>query len=122
MRIEQAVQRFGAAREFDEIAFQRFSECVEKTPCIPWCECFVSRFAPFVQHARDEFVWTYPDVHGAHDQVVGTRDALMNYLHLLEREGKVTEVTSTTDSKPANDKPQDAPKNPAEKKAGEGGR
>jgi cbb3-type cytochrome oxidase cytochrome c subunit len=84
-----------------------------------WITPYTSMPMPFPKNLKQ-----FPDSFGgnAHDQVVGTRDALMNYLHLLEREGKVTEVTSTTDSKPANDKPQDAPKNPAEKKAGEGGR
>ena len=70
MGIEQSVQCFRAAREFDEVSFQRFGECVEQTPSIPWCERFVSRFSPLVQHARDEFVRAYPDIHGAHDQVV----------------------------------------------------
>ncbi|HSJ04357.1 MAG TPA: hypothetical protein VK956_17955 [Verrucomicrobium sp.] len=30
--IEQAVERLGASRQFDEVAFQRLSEGIEKAP------------------------------------------------------------------------------------------
>lgn len=90
MRIEQAVQRFGAAREFDEVAFQRFGERVEQTPRIPWCERFVSRFAPFVQHSRDELVRAHADIHGAHDQVVC--GAVFDIGELIRRDARVLMV------------------------------
>jgi len=46
VRIEQAVQCLGAARQFDEVSFQRLGECVEKAPRITWRKCLVTRFAP----------------------------------------------------------------------------
>ena len=48
MGIKQTMQRFGPARQFDEISLQRLGERVEQAPDIPGLEWLVTGFTPFV--------------------------------------------------------------------------
>jgi len=53
MVVEQAVESFRAAREFGEIAFQRFGERIEEAPDVPWLELLMTWHTPFMQNQRD---------------------------------------------------------------------
>lgn len=70
MGIEQAVKRLGAPGQFNEVTLQRFGKGVEQRPGIASRKGIVSRFAPLVEHAREQFVRADTDIHCPDDKVV----------------------------------------------------
>ncbi len=69
--VEQAVERFRAAGEFGEIAFQRFGERIEQAPDVPGLEVFMTWHTPFMQHQRDVPVGTDSDIQSTNHEIVG---------------------------------------------------
>jgi len=71
MAVEQAVEGFGAAGEFDEVPFQRLCEGVEKAPDVARLECIVPWLAPFVEDFWNGAVGHDADVTRSDHEIVG---------------------------------------------------
>jgi len=53
MVVEQAMEGFRAAGQFDQVAFERLGEGVEEAPDSARLECLEPWFTPFVEDFRD---------------------------------------------------------------------
>lgn len=87
MGVEQPVERFRAAGQFQKIALQCLGECIEQRPGVPRCEGIVARHSPLGKHTRHEFVRADAHVHRADDEVV--RGAVFNPGEFVRREAGV---------------------------------
>ena len=53
MCVEQAVEGFGSAGQFDQVALERLREGVEEAPDVAGLELFMAGFPSFPQNFRD---------------------------------------------------------------------
>lgn len=71
MVVQQPMQRLGAARQFQEIALQRFGEGVEQAPHVARLKLLVVRVAPFMENLRDVPVAAHAHIEAADHEIVG---------------------------------------------------
>lgn len=69
--VEQAVEGFRSAGEFDEVAFERFGERIEQAPHVACGELLIAWLTPFVEDQRDVPIGAYADIQRTHHEVVG---------------------------------------------------
>src|SRR3954471_14628931 len=71
MIVEQPMEGFGAARQFEKVALQRLRERIEQTPDVARLELFVTGFSPLVKHCGNLTIATHADIEGTDHQVMG---------------------------------------------------
>ena len=69
--VEQAVEGFRAAGEFDQVALQRFSERIEQAPDVAGFELCMAWLTPFMKDQWDMPVGADTDIESTNHEIVG---------------------------------------------------